>query len=169
LEINKAWEYIEKWLLENAKPLYLYLQSPASEEQINKLEDKINMKIPEELKDLLKLHNGSDEHYVLGRWYLMDTLYIANEWKLNLKIRADKDFDEDFWKETWIPVLCDGAGNFIAVDVNDGTVVEACNDPYARSKVSENLSEWFSKIASDMKAGRYAVSDEGESLERLVN
>jgi cell wall assembly regulator SMI1 len=165
VNLTNAWEQIEAWLHQNAPSLAERLGPGAGSEEISAAEEEIGSAFPNELRAHLARHNGSDEAYVLGRWYLMDTGYIVEEYRTNLEIATDQG-DTSFWKSNWVPVLGDGAGNFLALDLSDGSLVSADNDPYERGKAATSLSAWLAEVALDMKAGRYSVEEEGEAIVR---
>ncbi len=160
-----AWERIVDVLEEKFPVAYDCLRPAASEEQIEQLELALGRSIPSDIRALLLCNNGSDEAYVLGNWFLLGTRDILGEWKLNNQIAADNvDYE---WSEHWLPVLGDGSGNFLVLDMNTGECLEAFHDPYERIVVAPSLGHWLADLAEQLEAGRYRVVEEGEIFELL--
>lgn len=134
---------------------------------------------PADLRHLLKLHNGSNEHQVLPGWELFPTERIADEWTVwaDLYHREFKPdgFDcepngpirgDEWWRLKWIPFCGDGGGNHLCVDMEPptkgalGQVITMWHDDASREVAAPSLTELIELLADDFEAGLLTWDDE---------
>ncbi|QIQ02629.1 SMI1/KNR4 family protein [Streptomyces liangshanensis] len=123
----EAWSRVTRWMNENTPDHADALNDPATDEQIAQAEEKMGVRLPVELKQLLKVNNGStakqrsiagNERYDIrgGGDYspfpfdyaFCDVELICSLYTTNRK--ASIDLQEpgsryEYWKEGWIPVF----------------------------------------------------------------
>ena len=149
-DIAETWERIDRWLHEHDPDLRRRLKRGATGRSLAATEKRLGLSLPSDVRELWQAHNGSDEYAILGRWSLLSASQAAREWKTNVQVATDLG-DPDFWPRNWIPVMGDGAGNFLAVDATTGTLWDADNDPYCRSAHADGLSPWLAARALDLR------------------
>lgn len=139
-----------------AKAHDLYWNEPASDEEVAALEERLQVQLPEEYKEFLRWHNGTDDREFCS------TAESADDAEEFLDIASDSDSVETFMEEDyaagrigkgtfvrgWVPFYDYGTG---AVDVIDcapgpqgkhGQIVSY--DPDGRMGVTHgSFSEWI--------------------------
>lgn len=156
----ESWKRVVDFLEEKFPVAYDFLRPAASDEQIDALETALGRGLPSDIRTVLFCNNGSDESYVLGSWFLMGTRDILAEWKLNNQIAAENPDYE--WLPEWLPVLGNGGGDFLVLDMDTGECLEAFHDPYDRVVVAPSFGCWLAGLADRLEAGHYEVIEEGE-------
>jgi len=124
--IDDAWEMIEEWFAKK-EPTFK-LNPGASAADIEKLETRIGLTLPEELKASLMRHDGVDElHWPKGEFCSVES--ILRDWEMRADIFAEEE-DKDaeggvmkagWWRKGWIPIDADGAGNGTCIDLVPGS------------------------------------------------
>jgi cell wall assembly regulator SMI1 len=97
--VKNTWQRLEKWLGDNF-PLGLEnLQDPATDEAIATLESKIQMVLPDTLKESSKIHDGEKNNYPPGvladGFWLMPLDQAYETWKQLKDIAAELFGTED--------------------------------------------------------------------------
>ena len=156
-----------------------FLAPPASSAQIATAETAVGCEFPADLRYLLALHNGSDEHMVLPGWFLFSAERIADEWrvwediyrrqfkpegydcKASGSIRSD-----EWWRCKWIPFCGDGGGNHLCTDMDPapggeaGQIITMWHDDAQRTLIAPSLTEFIELIAADFEQGRLTWDEE---------
>jgi len=122
-----VWEYLERWYREEAPIVYNRLKTPASEQDIKYLEDKMGLVLPEDLTASLKIHNGGIFH----DYEYLSTEQIYRFWLMMNEVKQKGAFDNysikqtnrgmiqnTWWHSAWIPFATDSDRNFICTDVS---------------------------------------------------
>jgi cell wall assembly regulator SMI1 len=156
-----------------------YLAPGASEDEVAAAEIAVKCAFPADLRHLLKLHNGSNEHQVLPGWELFPTERIADEWTVwadlyHSEFKPD-GFDcepngpirgDEWWRLKWIPFCGDGGGNHLCVDMEPpakgtlGQVITMWHDDASREVAAPSLTELIELLADDFEAGLLTWDDE---------
>lgn len=124
--MEKIWELIENFLQENAQEIFESLNEPAKDEEIAELEDQLGLKLPDEFKTSLKIHNGEgpDEGWIFSDWSLLpisEILACYNQEKNKVQevdILADEYTLPVLWSPKWIPFAYDGSGGYLSIDLS---------------------------------------------------
>lgn len=108
----------------------LYLQNGASDIEIENLEKKLNLKIPQEMRDFYKVHNG--QKWRVGCKSFVDNLTllsldeIIETWEF-INDEADwegytpdnsQEIKPMLWNSKWIPVATNGGGDYVCIDTD---------------------------------------------------
>lgn len=152
--IKKLWAGYEKkngteGLNEGAKYLDIYM-----------LEKELKMKLPDDLKASLLIHNGTDKEMMDDGFSLLSTEYIKDEydtWNDLLKdgtfkesdkiVVNDKRIKKKWFDKTWIPVTTDGSGNNHCLDMAPakdgvaGQVITLWHDHEDRKVIADSFLE----------------------------
>jgi cell wall assembly regulator SMI1 len=144
--MQEIWERIEKWLLANAPELYDELSPGASEEELQRAETILGVRLPDEVRESYGIHNGQ-KHYrgvgfntaevelklygLLDNSTLMSLEAILGRWNMLKELREGGDFDDlecitdgstvtDWWHPKWIPFTYNFQGDYDCIDLNPG-------------------------------------------------
>lgn len=98
---------IQAWVSENAPSHLPHLNGPANADEIEMVENEIGLKLPEDFKEFLKLHNGEDDTSwlaILGDGnQLLTCESIINQYKIEQQVGRDLLDPEmetvEFWKD----------------------------------------------------------------------
>jgi cell wall assembly regulator SMI1 len=130
-EMVNFWVDFDKFLAQVAPKMRSSLRPPASEAQVQAVEAKLNVRLPQDLREAYLCHNGQDKSALAGsiigaldHWVSLDELVISwqqtNEINESLKAQwaADDFSDEpdetiddstwlvrpDWWHPGWLPI-----------------------------------------------------------------
>ena len=109
----------------------LNLQSGASEKELQLIEDKLGVTLPEEIKSIYRVHNGQvwkpGVNPFVRNLTLSTTSEIINNWSfLQEEFNPDDDLEPDYnkeikpflWNSKWIPIAVNGGGDYLCVDTD---------------------------------------------------
>ena len=173
--IKKSWERIES-ALDKHPAIKKSLKKGATEKAISKVEKQVNVKLPADVQTSLKTHDGQKDSASLymdsdnGEFYLMPATEIASEWKMWQKLVKYGEFDDqtscpdkgvsDEWYNLgWIPLLSNGGGDSICVDLapakggKKGQVILMNHESSARKLLAGSFKEFLSHIADEIEDG----------------
>lgn len=181
MTVREIWKDIERFLEKNSEYLHSSLEEGALEADILEFEKQIGFRLPEDYRESILIHSGD--------LYLSDYSYlrlntVAKKWKSKTesfqqninKYPVDKMYIMDCdvgiiqnlpWSRNWIPVLEDGGGNCICIDMDPGPkgkigqilFWERETGPEASRFTS--FADWLSSYRNDLYNGKYIVNEEG--------
>jgi cell wall assembly regulator SMI1 len=101
IEIENLWTRLERWARSNAPEMLSGLNPGASGEEIDQLEAKVNLTLPDALKSSLSIHNGEDDgspSKVFAEFgAYLSTSQIAVEWAQRQNAAEQGDPYEERW------------------------------------------------------------------------
>lgn len=181
MTVREIWKDIEHFLEKNSEYLYSSLEDGASEPDILEFEKQLGFRLPEDYRESVLIHNGDVS--------LTDYAYLkinsaARVWKSRTesfeknknKYPVDKlyimDCDIDIiqnvpWSRNWIPVLEDGGGNCICIDMEPGQKGKMGQILFWERETGPEASrfgsfaEWLSAYRDDLYNGKYKVDRDG--------
>ncbi|NGZ74262.1 SMI1/KNR4 family protein [Saccharibacillus alkalitolerans] len=137
--VTEHWMSFERAMTEAAPEFPGYLNGPASEEAIAETERRIGRPLPEQMKRLYRIHDGEDHSYgtvfgleflpleeAAGRWEQWRDLIDGEDEESLRELAGDAASVPEgairtvYASKGWIPVLFDGAGCFIGIDLDPG-------------------------------------------------
>lgn len=179
-------ENLKKWLKENIPHLENPFQNGANREELNKLEEKLHVQLPEDFKSFYILCNGqnADAPYITPLGELLSLEGISFQWELwkslmdnavfqNNFSEPDKGIKNDWYNLKWIPVTYDGSGNHLCIDLdpadggNVGQVITMWHDSPERERVAGSFTEWLALFVDQLNEGYFRYDEEMGNLERL--
>ncbi|MGR6342607.1 SMI1/KNR4 family protein [Priestia megaterium] len=162
--MRQVWNEFEQWLKINRPEVLGTLNEAATESQIAEVEQKMGLKFPQNLRELLMIHNGQQDEYVaaIDNYLLLPLDEIVYTWQ-TLKELLDGGEFEDFeevepvgpvkkefwWNPRWIPIATNGGGDDICIDLDPaeggkiGQIITFWHDWEQREVISNSLEEWF--------------------------
>lgn len=138
--MKQEWENLESLIKHKNDYMEILssLNKPCSEEQIKLFEHQVKLKLPEDFKESLLVHNGltgskHDYFWLKDKetdWYLLNTTDMFHHWDENIYFR-DEDYEPPFtlkdsgirnvvWDKKWLPIAEDRNGTFCCIDMNPG-------------------------------------------------
>lgn len=160
--MNDLWKKLEAWLAVNAPFCLSNLKQPASDNELDALEQSLGLTLPEDFKEFLKIHNGQSgtgpSLFEQGR--LLGTTDILIEWQTWDKLLQSGEFEEDhsapspeikagWWRPGWVPFLSNGRGDHLCLDMDPttigthGQVIEVLHDVESRQRLAAGFTEWL--------------------------
>ena len=177
--MKETWTKIENWLKTNAAGIYESLNTGASNEDFEELEDLINKKLPESFKAFYRRHDGQSpmSEGLIDAEELLCIKRIMEEWEVWKELDdkgvfddsvsdADAGVREDWWNPLWIPITYDGSGNHYCLDLNPdeggkkGQIIRIWHDSAERELIADSFEEWMNNYADDLEGGNFVYSDE---------
>ena len=172
--MERIWKLINDFFVANAPEVAGCLNGPADNSAIVELEDTLNVILPEDFKESLKVHNGEceDEGWIFSNWSLLSVaniriVYEREKSKVqNVNIESDEFTLPVLWDEKWVPFAYDGSGGYLIIDLSDyegstlGQVVMTTHDGPNR-KVADNFKIFIEKYYNALIEGVFEI-DEGE-------
>lgn len=169
-------EGLNKQLETSRLDYYQNLKEPLKEEEIEILEEKYKVQIPNDLKELYKWKNGQNhdcyEAFVNNSTFmpLEDVLESAEEFTSMIGY----DFEiENWWNENWLPIFGNGGGSYICYDLggiftgNKGQLIEYWNRDNDRNVIAPNLKTFISQLVDYYENNKTEDFDEYFKIENL--
>ena len=156
-----------------------HLNDGATDEDFERLEEVLGYALPEDFKEIYRVHNGEKEGYCLmgEEWLSIDR--IIDEYKIWKELYDGGDFSEDdkdygcnpeegikpdfWWNPKWISLTADGGGNGKMIDLDPskegkrGQIIQMWHDDADRSIEAQSLKDFFEKYAQDLEKGLYVI------------
>jgi cell wall assembly regulator SMI1 len=159
---------LERWLAVHRPDFYKGLLPGARLEELEALQNKLGVPLPESLKALLAWHNGQSADTIARfeqHWALMSTAQIA-EAKSELDANALED--KTGWQPAWIPLLDNDAGDYVCLDTSEASapVREFWLDRTEHPIVAASLEAWLAERIDAMERGQYHQDPERGTFER---
>lgn len=189
INLTKMKELIDdlhNWLKNNVPHLENAFQNDSSIEELNKLEEKLQVQLPEDFKLFYTFHNGQNENapYITPFGELLSLEGIAFQWELWKSLVYDNVFKDnssepdegiknDWYNLKWIPFTYDGSGNHLSIDLdpaeggNVGQVITMWHDSPEREWIAGSFTEWLALFVHQLQDGYFRYDAEMGNLERL--
>ncbi len=161
-----------------------FLNPAASEEEIQKVENEMAIKFPDELRELYLMHNGEKEDgpglfFGLPFLPLNDVLQELQVWEQleeeHALEGASYSVPTGYIKERsinryWIPISKDFGGNNIGIDVDPdhkgriGQVINFGRDEEIKYVIANQLSDFLLFISETILQGNYQIEQEEDYI-----
>lgn len=175
--LEVIWARIEAWLRRHAPDELEHLRPPATNRRINRLEDATGLRLPPDMEQSYRVHDGC--------WvglFLFDGAYggvlsslqaVEDDWRRWRAVAWECGFADlpaqpagpirpQHWDPGWLPVTDAGSGNFFCVDLHPapagavGQVIWYDRVDGPVRVVGAGFAAWLEQTASGLEAGRYA-------------
>ena len=163
--MKMQWERLEAWLKTNNSALLADLNPPASDADLQALEQQLAVKLPEDFVECLKVHNGQSGRadWLFSGSEFLSSQRILDEWAIWKDLLDGGDFDGAeaepgagiqpvWWSPKWIPFTYNGAGDHLCLDLDPasggraGQVIALWHDDGARKKTADSFAQWFAEF-----------------------
>lgn len=140
----------------------LNLQAGASDKDLQLVEEKIGVKLPEEVKSLYRVYNGQvwdlEVNPFVRNLTLSSTSEIINNWCFlqeefdpddGLELDSTKELKPFLWNSKWVPIAENGGGDYLCIDTDPseagvaGQVVYFWHDWGNRAVAGRNIFEFI--------------------------
>lgn len=175
--MDTVWNLFKNNLKEKLPLYYSRINAPCSRSEIEKLESKLEIKLPQEVVELYMANNGEDESWFVGgimcgtRMLTLDGILkewaslkaIEEEYNFNAKWRGEiypaNSIKPAAFNEKWIPIFSDDNGNFIGIDMapgpngKQGQVINFGTDEYDHFVIAGSLTGFIAFINLQFENG----------------
>lgn len=173
---------LERWLEIHRPDYSADLQPGASDADLDALETRFTVQLPEAFRALYRWRNGHqgetavpgpDGHLVYRALPYNDSL-VSNRMFMPLQeiagVKQDLDemigydIEEGRWRRTWIPFLSNGGGDYMCVDLTDpnseeyGQILQAWHDDDGPTQEHSSLQAWLEALVHSMEGGTYELA-----------
>ncbi|MGF1580726.1 MAG: SMI1/KNR4 family protein [Gemmataceae bacterium] len=185
-----SWQRIEEFLRSNHPEIHHSLQGPATEEAIAELEQVVGQTLPNDFKELWRIHDGQDDDFGEGifpdlssedwpepPFLLMSVEMIQQDWSILKALNAEGNFDDvrrrpppeiqkEFWHQGWIPIGHNGAGDHYCLDMAPtekgkvGQIIIYYNDGPDPILVAPSLADWLHDLANGLESGKFRLEED---------
>jgi len=179
--MREIWRRIEDWLEINAPESLTSLQSGAPEEELQEFENFLSVKLPEDVKESYRIHNGQNESLLfIDSRYFFTLEQIKSDWlnwkqmfesgdyhrESDRKDESDLEIKSGWWNPKWISLTNDAASNQNFLDLNPAKsghlgqiVLISHGDEKNKKLVAKSFRDWLNNFADQLKTGKYGVAD----------
>lgn len=161
----------------------------ASEEDFAKLEKVLGFALPDDFKEIYRIHDGADVEgvfvdtfwcsidVVMSEYQVWHDLYEAGDFLeagKDMGCEPDDGIKSDFWfNPKWIPLTGNGCGDGKMIDLDPsetgtaGQIIQMWHDDPSREVVALSLKELFEQFAQDLENDEYAIHSAYDGLVRM--
>ncbi|HVS36913.1 MAG TPA: SMI1/KNR4 family protein [Gemmataceae bacterium] len=184
MTVADAWSRIDAWLRANA-PENFRLPPGASEKEIEAAEKILGCRLPADVHESYRIHDGSNRIWLFRQGFLMPLGGAASEaadfsivgiWTGMLQC-AEMMKDErgspkgpiktDWWNLGWIPLTENDCGDYICIDMvpespgQVGQVIDWWHEQAATDVLAPSWREWLADLVTRLEAGAYRFDSAG--------
>ncbi len=112
-------ERLDSWLKVHRPGFYEKLQPGLSDRELAEFETRLGFELPETFKDLYSWKNGQSPDCMAGFQFNYSLMRLADIESTREILRENKSShkEPDWWDEKWIPILDNGGGDNLCVDM----------------------------------------------------
>jgi cell wall assembly regulator SMI1 len=158
------------------------LAKPAASAAVTKLEALFGVKLPDDFKESLAIHDGQKPGAEVGEfpgfylsddtgsYYLMGCKAITRDWKMLRSVKKCGDYDgrkakpdrgvrDEWWHLLWIPFAANGGGDYLCLDLAPaprgtcGQVIGVVHDAPGRKILAKSFTEWLQRRTRAISQG----------------
>ena len=179
--MDQLWYRFEQWLKLNIPNGLAALNPPASDRSIIHLELKLDCTFPPALVESLKCHNGQRHNApklfdgmellsldrIEDEWEVWSELWSSGDFSMT-KIDADPEIKTSWWNPKWIPILYNGAGDHVCVDLDPanhktakaGQLLTMWHDRPERQCIATGFEVWFESYLNGLEQRAFQFCNE---------
>ncbi len=173
LRVQQSWKRIAAWYRANAPAEDFFLASGAAEEEIERVEAEVGIRLPNDVRRSYELHNGSDHHAIFEYGFHMLSLdEIVKQWSMwrdhfecgifeGMHPNPHGPIKMVWWDLKWIPITHNAGGDHHCVDLDPdvggtkGQVIKFSHEPGPQRVVAPSLQAWLAEFAAGLENGKY--------------
>ncbi|MEX0718596.1 MAG: SMI1/KNR4 family protein [Planctomycetaceae bacterium] len=182
--VSDAWDRIESWLRANAPADSCELSEGASIADIKRAEAVMGCRLPDDVRESYRIHNGSNRTWLFQQGFLMplgdeaEPCTVVGIWTgmldcaemmKNERGTPNGPIKADWWNQKWIPLTENDGGDFICVDLAPesggriGQVIDWSHELAATVVLEKSWCDWLESLAVRLESGgcRFAVDGYG--------
>jgi len=153
---------------------------PATEEELAEAEKELDMKLPDDLRELYTIHNGQREGGA-GLFFGLPFLPLGEmlkEWRIWAGLEEEWDDDganhysvpagwikERYINRGWLPISTDWGGNHLGVDLDpdkngiSGQVVNFGRDEEVKYVIARGIAQFIRFICEKVRSGDFEIHE----------
>ena len=181
-DIRELWTRIEGVLRQHVPDTARTLAVPATDQEINELEEAIGLKLPADFRESLGIHDGQDDptrcHSFCSDGVLAGTKKIAETWRMLTEIdgeilqkyysHLEPDGHGAWWNRHWVP-FTDAEGDCLCINLNPelrpgaafGEIVAFVHDNPHEPGIAPSYGVWLQKLAQRLEDGDFEINEYG--------
>jgi cell wall assembly regulator SMI1 len=156
---------IERWLATNRPDYFARLQPGITDARLDDFERQFTLKLPAAFRELYRWRNGqADGNYKsLQMNRIFSPLESVADTKELLDGMIGSDFDRPEWRRGWVPLLSNGGGSYLCVDVaaedggQVGQLVAFWKADEDRDIEYPSVEAWLADLVESMESGELEV------------
>lgn len=134
------------------------LEDPATEKALCNLEETLEVVLPSDFRDFLKIHNGCRGSKLLIAFSLFSADAITSKTK---EVRqdheeSDRNFTEGGWDSQKLVIGDSHVGWTLAMDCNSGTLFVYVQNNYALP-LADSFTDYLVGLKDNLRDGKYQV------------
>jgi cell wall assembly regulator SMI1 len=182
--VSASWRMIEDVLRENAHSVFVALRKPATDAQLRRLANKLDVELPKDFVQSWKIHDGLRDSF-LGQirlfnfWAFLPLSAIQTVWKTMTDLQAECGFggcqfevtprikNDAHWRVGWVPFM-DADGDKVVIDLDPGPrgkvgqVFEWSNSgSFPMRLLADSFGDWLSGVAERFSKRRFRLDEFG--------
>lgn len=179
---NDPWTEYKTWLKHAAPTVFDTINPAPMPGELSKLTGNTEFTLPDEVIKLYEENDGGERGNLIYGMELLSIAKILNElqnWR-ELEDVGDNGLYSSYPENAiklrytnhgWLPLLSDGSGNHIGVDMDPGPngllgqVINFGRDEDHKFVIASSFTEFLKMINSYINAGRWVVNDGAPSLD----
>jgi cell wall assembly regulator SMI1 len=174
--VEDSWRIIEPVLELHAPEVFATLRPGASSAELDDLERKIGVTLPNDLRRSLELHNGQDDPSRCLTFcennLLMSAAEIAKDWQMltteatgfdngnRIDSSTSNSIHGEWWRRSCIP-FGSGEGDYACVDTISSThgaagriVIHVHDDSLEETRMP-SFADWLQRVAAALNDGKF--------------
>jgi cell wall assembly regulator SMI1 len=173
-QIIHSWARIEQWLQQHAPAVLACLANGATINEIQDVEHRLNISLPNALVTSLQIHDGqiielvdatqlNSCRSIIECWESWEDSYHRHELD-TMSVDAEDGILPVAWNPKWIPITYSASGSNYFIDLdpdtrgNVGQVIHASMVDIQRWVAATDFSNWLKSLADSFELGRYELS-----------
>lgn len=183
MSVRESWKRIADWHDGNARRGRFPLAPGASERQLDALERAIGSRLPEDVRESYRLHNGTGWLLFYGEvmpvegveamWRRYSEWQRENGYGLGESWRPEEltgPIKPVWWNPLRIPVTDNGGGDPVMIDLDPaeggthGQVIKFNHEVGPVNVLARSWAEWLSTISDGLEAGKYVYIESEDTV-----
>ena len=158
---------LDAWIKDNRPDYYSLLRSGVADAELDALEAKFALTLPEDFRALYKWRDGQDEassDSFQGNYMFMSLSDLTSTKEL-MDGMIGFDFEEGYWEREWVPFMSNGGGSYLCLDAiarngeAPGRLLGFWKNDEDRETEYASVEEWLEELVESMESGEFEVDE----------
>ena len=176
--VGDSWKRIAKWYRNHASKDACELAGPATKKEIELVEAILEVRLPANVQQSYRVHNGSRHTWVFGYWgYYLCLPDLVQSWALMLHLAKNPQYRDlktiplgpikpDVWNPRWVPLCGNGSGDHVCSDLDPpsggrlGQVISFSHEEGPRNVLAGSFLEWLAEFAQELESGKFVYDEQ---------
>ena len=179
--LKSSWSRIEKWHKMNVTevPEDEFMLSPGTTaEALDEAESELGLKLPKDVRDSYRIHNGSGHHAIFEYgFHLLSLDEAVSTWKMwrghveqglfdNSHPSPKGPIKKTWWNVKWLPITHNSGGDHQCIDMDPdkrghvGQVIRFSHEVGPVEVLAPSFEHWLLRFAEGLEAGKYRFDEE---------